>query len=95
MFEITQLNYVAVLAAALVGLFLGAFWYSPLAFGNAWLRALGKSKEELVNPGPAMGGSALSCIVTAMALALLVDALGLSSAGGGAVLGIIIGGGSG
>ena len=91
MFEISQLNYVAVIVAALAGMFLGAFWYSPVAFGDAWMRALGKSKEELVNPGPAMGGSAFSCVVSAVALALLVDGLGLSSAGDGAVLGLIVG----
>ena len=35
-----DINWVAVLAAALVGLIVGGLWYGPL-FGDAWMRSLG------------------------------------------------------
>ncbi|MFK7831268.1 MAG: DUF1761 domain-containing protein [Congregibacter sp.] len=45
-----QINYVAVLVAAVVGFVVGGLWYSPLLFGNAWMRSAGISQEQ-VNGG--------------------------------------------
>ena len=40
------LNYVAILVGGLAYWALGALWYSPALFGNAWLKAIGKTKEQ-------------------------------------------------
>lgn len=32
------INYHAVLVAALAGIIIGSFWYSPLLFGNIWIK---------------------------------------------------------
>lgn len=42
-----EIRLIAVLVAALAGMMLGAFWYSPVAFGKAWMDSIGKSEEEL------------------------------------------------
>jgi hypothetical protein len=43
----TEVNYLAVLVAGVVYMIIGALWYSPVMFGNAWMKALGKSKEQV------------------------------------------------
>lgn len=43
----TSLNYWAVLVAGVVYFILGAIWYAGPVFGNAWMRAIGKSKEQV------------------------------------------------
>ena len=53
----TGVNYVAILVAGAAYFVLGALWYSPVVFGNAWMGAVGKSKEELQK-----GSSALKMI---------------------------------
>jgi hypothetical protein len=42
-----QINYLAVVAAALASFVLGGLWYSPILFGAAWQRAAGLSDERL------------------------------------------------
>jgi len=43
MIDLFDLQPWAILAAALAGIVIGAAWYSPLLFGNAWMSALGKT----------------------------------------------------
>ncbi|MEK7473952.1 MAG: DUF1761 domain-containing protein [Patescibacteria group bacterium] len=42
---IPPINYLSVIAAALVGIFLGFFWYGPL-FGKTWMKLVGSTKES-------------------------------------------------
>ena len=42
-----HLNYLAVGAAALATIIIGALWYSPLLFGDLWLKAHGYPVEEM------------------------------------------------
>jgi len=37
--DVSNINYLAVLAAAVSTFVLGGLWYSPLLFGKAWMRA--------------------------------------------------------
>lgn len=43
----TSVNYLAVLVAGIAHMVLGALWYSPLLFGKAWMRGIGKTKEQI------------------------------------------------
>ena len=86
-----NLNAWAILAATVAGMLIGAAWYSPLLFGNAWLRALGKTEDELVSPGPAMAGSALCCLLSALGMAVIVAWFGITSGFGGALAGAFFG----
>lgn len=40
-------NYVVVVVAAVVSFIIGMLWYSPLLFGNAWMKAGGFSKKDI------------------------------------------------
>lgn len=42
-----ELNYLAIVVATIAYMLLGALWYSPILFGNAWMKGLGKTKEEI------------------------------------------------
>ncbi|MBT8234098.1 MAG: DUF1761 domain-containing protein [Saprospiraceae bacterium] len=41
------MNYLVVIGAALIPLFVGAVWYNPKVLGTAWINASGKTKEDL------------------------------------------------
>jgi hypothetical protein len=42
-----EVNYLAVLVAAAAYWILGALWYSGGLFGEAWMRGIGKSEEQV------------------------------------------------
>ena len=44
---IVTMNWWAIIVAAIVYMALGAVWYSPMLFGNAWMKGIGKTKEQL------------------------------------------------
>ena len=86
-------NGVAVLAAFFASFVLGWVWYSKAAFFPMWLR-LGKITDEQMknaNMGIAFGGTALFNLLGVMLLAVLMEATGATTVGGGAVLGAIVG----
>ncbi len=86
-----SLNGWAILAAAVAAYALGAVWYTPPVFGNAWLRALGKRREELGRPVRAMTIQLLLTLVTATVLALLVVRFGAITWAEGAAIGLVAG----
>ncbi len=45
--EGATINLWAILVAAVVAHFMGALWYSPLLFGNMWMRAVGIKKGDI------------------------------------------------
>jgi len=42
-----QLNYLAIIAAAISTFVIGGLWYSPAIFGKAWMRENGLTEEGL------------------------------------------------
>ena len=65
------INWLAVVAAALVNFVIGGLWYSPALFGKAWMRANGFSEADLKKGSPAaiFGLSFLFCLLMAGNLA--------------------------
>ena len=43
----SQINYLAVLVAALSSFVVGFFWYSPFLFSNIWMKEAGLSEEKI------------------------------------------------
>jgi hypothetical protein len=41
------INYLAVVVAAIAYMVLGALWYSPILFGTAWMKGIGKTREQV------------------------------------------------
>ena len=42
-----MVNYLAILVATIVGYVIGALWYSPLLFGNMWIKLMGYTKKDM------------------------------------------------
>ena len=49
-----DVNYLAVVAAAVATFLLGGLWYSPALFGKAWQREAGVSEEQMKNANMAV-----------------------------------------
>ena len=83
-----SLNFLAIIVASLAAFFLGAVWYTAL-FGKAWRRLSGYTDEQMQalrakRPMPVFFAGLIVCyIIAAAALALLAQALGLSSPASG------------
>jgi hypothetical protein len=88
---LSQVHWIAVLVATIVGFLLGGLWFSPVLFSNRWMAALGKSKEQLGKPGPALVLSFVVTLVTATALAVLLVIMPLTTTLGAMRLGLMIG----
>ena len=87
-------NLPGILVAALAGMFLGALWYSPLLFGKAWMRAIGKTPETLGLPTGPMIGSMIASVLSAVGVSLIFFLIGVDSLdvalGVGMILGLLI-----
>jgi hypothetical protein len=72
--DISQLNGLAILLAALAAFALGGLWYGPL-FGKPWQRLAELSDEDIRqgHPGKIYGGAFCLNLVMATALALLLQ----------------------
>ena len=51
--ENVSMNWLAILASALIPLIIGSIWYHPKAFGAAWMNATGITEDKLKNMSPA------------------------------------------
>jgi hypothetical protein len=81
-----NINVVAVLVAAVVSFLLGWLWYSPVLFANTWMKALGKTKEDIMKGGKqamfkGMGISFLQALIVAIGIAHFFNLGGGSSIG--------------
>lgn len=88
MFDFTKLHWMSIAAMVVFSFLLGGVWYGPL-FGKAWLRALGKKSSQLGHPALPMILSVLTGLVCAVAMQVLVDALGAREWIEGAICGVI------
>ena len=55
---LSELNWLAILAATIAGFVIGGLWYGPL-FGNAWVAALGK--KDCIPPFTLGNAQRFSC----------------------------------
>ena len=69
--DLSKLNYLAVLTAAVSSFAIGGVWYSPLLFGPLWMKENGLTDAELRkrNSGVVFGLSFLLSLVIAFNLA--------------------------
>lgn len=69
-----QINWLAVLMAALSMFVIGGLWYSPLLFGKIWIRANGFTDEELKSGSKvrAFGGTFVFALIMSANLAMFL-----------------------
>jgi hypothetical protein len=77
-----NLNWLAILVAAISTMVVGFLWYSPILFAKPWMREMGydpndkaKTQEMQKSAGPAYAGSFLASLLSAFTLALILHGM--------------------
>ena len=73
--ELSNINFLALIVAALASFGLGAVWYSPLLFSKAWQKAVGLSDETLqkANMAVVFGSSFVLIFLMDFGLAVILQ----------------------
>lgn len=86
-------NYVAVLAAAIVSMVLGAIWHGPL-FGKVWMKAAGKTEKDIKASNKEMPKlyaiTFVGALVTAYILAVFIGWANVKSIELAVILGFLV-----
>ena len=90
MFELANLNWLAVLVSTAAAFLLGGLYYGPL-LGKTWMKAVGKKQEDLGGPAFPMLLSVVTSFATALLLALIMNAMGVATLVDGLRLGLYVG----
>lgn len=83
-----EINFLAILAAAVSALVVGFVWYNPKVFGNAWMKAAGMTDEQVKggNMAKIFGLALLFAIMLAFSLqGMTIHQMGAMSMVGGDV----------
>ena len=86
-----QVDYFAVVFAAVAGLAVGAIWYLPAAFGRQWQAALARSEQR--RQGPPMKivlVRGIATVIAAFSLEVLLIGSGATTLGGALRLGGVV-----
>lgn len=86
---ISNMNWLAVLAATVAGFITGAVWYGVLA--KPWMAAAGLTDDDIQQSAGLYIGAFVLQLIMATTLAIVIAHAGLTSWLAGAVLGFVIG----
>lgn len=92
-FDLSMINWLAVIVGGVIYFALGALWYSPVLFAKPWQLSIG---WDPARQPPAMNPTfyivpLVTYLVIATAIAMLASATGSDTFGEGIVLGLLIG----
>ncbi len=94
MLTIPTINWVAVIVAAVAAMIVGGIWYSPMLFGNAWMRELGMKMTDMKKMQAKMAiaylGGFIGALVMVLVLEMLVKWLSIGTFTQGAILGLVL-----
>jgi len=88
-----QLNWLAVIVGTVIYFAIGAVWFTPIAFGRPWQRAIGWDSSRAtpeMNPVTYVV-PAILYLVASIATAMLATATKSTTFGNGIVLGLVVG----
>ncbi len=86
---LANLNWLAVLTAAVAGFATGAVWYG--VFAKPWMAAAGLTDDDITQEASTYILAGILQVVMAITLAIVISQTGISSWLGGAILGFGIG----
>jgi Protein of unknown function (DUF1761) len=87
-----DLNWLAVIVAAVAYFAFGAVWFAQGVLGKAWQRSSGFEIPEGERPGPEFYiGPLITCLVATIAVAMLAEATGSNTLAEGIVPGLVAG----
>lgn len=72
MVAMVAVNWVAVLLAAILQMVLGFLWYSPMLFGNAWMKLAGMKPSDMEKHKSAMPKSAVLGLLAAAVMSFVL-----------------------
>lgn len=84
-----DLNWVAVVAAALSTMVIGFVWYMPQVFGTKWAETSGRSMSDMQMAPTGWIVVVIAALVSAWAVALVVRAVGAEGIVDGAIVGVV------
>ncbi len=92
MLELDGINIWAVAVVWLIYMFVGAFWYSPMGFAKKWTKytKIDILKIPTNEANKIIGFVALSALVQASALAIVLNSLGVDSLYEGIKAGLVL-----
>lgn len=89
---LSEINWVAVLIATVVGFGVGAIWFNQKVFGRVWMNDLGLTDSSPKGSvGRAMGGSFVTTLLSAIGLVWLIHITRALSLVGGMKVGLLVG----
>ena len=71
--SIFDVNFYTLALTSVCSYMAGALWYSPVLFADAWIKGIGKTQDELGNPGPAMAVQAIATVSLAWWIGMLMN----------------------
>ena len=95
---VLNINYLAVLIAAIVSVIIGMVWYSPVLFGKLWIKwsnfntKMNKA-QQAAHKKAAQKGMIISffvSIITAYILAVILSLIGSTTGPAGAQIGLLV-----
>ncbi|MDB5168962.1 MAG: hypothetical protein JWO41_318 [Candidatus Saccharibacteria bacterium] len=92
MLNVENLNYWAVLVAAVINMVVGSFWYSKQGFGKPWAAAAKVKLEDMMkdNAGAAYTMTTVAAVAQSFLLAVLVHNLAVTTVGKAVELGVLL-----
>ena len=72
---LADLNWLAILVAAIAAFVLGGIWYSPKLFGTAWMQDVGLTEESAAESNMALifGGAFVLILIAAIFLGATIS----------------------
>ena len=96
--DISSINWLAIVACVVISMVSGSLWYNPKTFFPTWWKGIGKGESDAPgteNMGMTWAFTVLSSFVQAVAMSLMVTAMGSLmsmgiNAGSGALTGFML-----
>lgn len=80
-----EMNFLALIVAAVSALFIGFIWYNPKVFGNAWMNASGVTEEQI--KGSSIAKNFTLALLFAFLLSLALQGIVIHQMGAFALIG--------
>ncbi len=77
MLDIGNLNFIAILLAAVAKFMVGGLWFSKMLFGEQWLKECGLKAEDLGSPRDAMIIGFGTCLLVSFSFAVILQIMAL------------------
>ncbi|RKY84950.1 hypothetical protein DRQ11_10725 [candidate division KSB1 bacterium] len=71
-----DVNLLLVLVSAIIMMVVGAIWYSPGLFGQAWLKAMNKKKSDFKRSGKVLATGFITSFILAYLLSIVINMSG-------------------